>query len=127
MIFLGLYRSVTSLTGHPAAQVPQEKHFFIFSPPGSEAMKNLKLGSSVLESIIEFQIPITNTNALSEMLKRAQHDKKKCVIPNLFRNLDFGNDNKSIAFVLDRKFQIISDHQNPVSMFLEMGDGSLVI
>jgi len=34
------------------------------------------------------------------MLKRVQHDKKKCVIPNLFRNLDFDNDNKSIAFVL---------------------------
>ena len=59
MIFLGLYRSVTSLTGHPAVQVPQEKHFFIFPPPGSKAMRNLKLGSSVLESIIEFQIPIT--------------------------------------------------------------------
>ena len=41
-----------------------------------------------------------NTNALNEMLKRVQHDKKKCVIPNLFRNLDFGNDNKSTAFVL---------------------------
>jgi hypothetical protein len=34
------------------------------------------------------------------MLKRVQHDKKKCVIPNLFRNLEFGNDNKLIAFVL---------------------------
>jgi hypothetical protein len=34
------------------------------------------------------------------MLKRVQHDKKKCVIPNLFRNLEFGNDNKSIAFAL---------------------------
>jgi hypothetical protein len=33
------------------------------------------------------------------MLKRVQHDRKKCVIPNLFRNLDFGNDNKLIAFV----------------------------
>jgi len=28
------------------------------------------------------------------------HDKKKCVIPNLFRNLHFGIDNKSIAFAL---------------------------
>jgi hypothetical protein len=34
------------------------------------------------------------------MLKRVQHDKKKSVIPNLFRNLEFGNDNKLIAFVL---------------------------
>ncbi len=34
------------------------------------------------------------------MLKRIQHDKKKCVIPNLFRNLEFGNDNKLIAFAL---------------------------
>ena len=36
------------------------------------------------------------------MLKRVQHDKKKYVIPNLFRNLDFRNDNKLIAFVLIR-------------------------
>ena len=52
------------------------------------------------------------------MLKRVQHNKKKCVIPNQvlnlalkqvqglsnsiyrFRNLEFGNDNESIAFVL---------------------------
>ncbi len=34
------------------------------------------------------------------MLKRVQHDKKKYVIPNLFRNLEFGNDNKLIAFEL---------------------------
>ncbi len=34
------------------------------------------------------------------MLKQVQHDKKKSVIPNLFRNLEFGNDNKLIAFVL---------------------------
>ena len=44
----------------------------------------------------------TNTDALNEMLKPVQHDKKKRVIPNLFRNLEFGNDNKSIAFALDR-------------------------
>ena len=44
----------------------------------------------------------TNTNALNKMLKRVQHDRKKCVIPNLFRNLEFGNDNKSIAFALGR-------------------------
>jgi|GEM_PF-2158000 len=42
-----------------------------------------------------------NTNALNEMLKRVQPDKKKPVIPNLFRNLEFGNDNKLIAFVLN--------------------------
>jgi hypothetical protein len=41
-----------------------------------------------------------NTNALNEMLKRVQHDKKKRVIPNLFRNLEFGDGNKSIAFAL---------------------------
>jgi len=35
------------------------------------------------------------------MLKRVQHDKKKRVIPNLFRNLGFGNDKNSIAFVLE--------------------------
>jgi hypothetical protein len=34
------------------------------------------------------------------MLKRVQHDKKKYVIPNLFRNLELGNDNELIAFVL---------------------------
>ena len=39
-------------------------------------------------------------NALNEMLKRVQHDKKKYVIPNLFRNLEFGNDNELTAFVL---------------------------
>jgi len=44
-----------------------------------------------------------NINALNEMLKRVQHDNKKCVIPNLFRNLDSGNVNKLIAFVLDRR------------------------
>jgi hypothetical protein len=44
------------------------------------------------------------------MLKRVQHDKKRYVIPNLFRNLEFGNDNKLIAFVLviifSRRFTI---------------------
>jgi hypothetical protein len=34
------------------------------------------------------------------MLKRVQHDKKRYVIPNLFRNLELGNDNELIAFVL---------------------------
>jgi hypothetical protein len=34
------------------------------------------------------------------MLKRVQHDKQEYVIPNLFRNLEFGNANESIAFVL---------------------------
>jgi len=42
----------------------------------------------------------TNTSALNEMLKQVQHDNKKYVIPNLFRNLEFSNDNKLIAFVL---------------------------
>jgi len=31
--------------------------------------------------------------------KRIEHAKKKCAIPNLFRNLHFGNDNEVIAFV----------------------------
>ena len=52
MIFRGLYRSVTSLTGHPAVQVPQEKHRVMCSPPGSRAMRSLKSGSRSLESII---------------------------------------------------------------------------
>jgi hypothetical protein len=34
------------------------------------------------------------------MLKQVHHDKEKYVIPNSFRNLEFGNDNKLIAFVL---------------------------
>ena len=34
------------------------------------------------------------------MLKPVQHDNKKSVIPNSFRNLEFGNDNKSIVFAL---------------------------
>jgi hypothetical protein len=42
----------------------------------------------------------TRTNALNEMLKRVQHDKRESVISNLFRILEFGNVNKSIAFVL---------------------------
>jgi hypothetical protein len=40
----------------------------------------------------------SNTSALNEMLKRV-HDKKKYVIPNLFRNLEFRNENELIAFV----------------------------
>ncbi len=40
---------------------------------------------------------VTNTNAVNEMLKRVQHDKECIVIPNLFRNLEFGNDTKLIA------------------------------
>jgi hypothetical protein len=35
------------------------------------------------------------------MLKPGQHDKKNYVIPNLFRNLEFANDNELIAFVLE--------------------------
>jgi hypothetical protein len=42
----------------------------------------------------------TITNALNEMLKPAQHDKKNYVIPNLFRNLEFANDNELIASAL---------------------------
>ncbi len=34
------------------------------------------------------------------MLKGVQHDKKKCVIPNLFRNLDFVYDNKYYCVLL---------------------------
>jgi len=49
------------------------------------------------KSLFKYDI---NTDALNEMLKRVQHDKKKYVIPNLFRNLEFSNDNKLIAFVL---------------------------
>jgi hypothetical protein len=36
---------------------------------------------------------------LNKMLKRV-HDKKERVIPNLFRNLGFTDDKKSMAFVL---------------------------
>ena len=43
---------------------------------------------------------VTNTNALNEMLKRVHHDKKRYVIPNLFRNLEVGNGKRFIAFVL---------------------------
>jgi hypothetical protein len=42
----------------------------------------------------------TNTNALEEMLKRVQHDREKCVIPNLFWNLELGDGKKAIVFVL---------------------------
>jgi len=41
-----------------------------------------------------------NTNALNKMLKQVQHNKKKRVIPNLFRNLGFGNDKELNAFIL---------------------------
>jgi hypothetical protein len=38
------------------------------------------------------------------MLKRVQkHDKEMYVIPNLFRNLESGNDNKLVAFVIIRE------------------------
>jgi hypothetical protein len=50
--------------------------------------------------IIPESNPSAGSRHLNEMLKRVQHDGKKCVIPNLFRNLEFGNNNKSIAFVL---------------------------
>jgi hypothetical protein len=52
------------------------------------------------------------------MLKRVQHDKKKYVIPNLFRNLELGNDNELIAFVLENKnhpLSIKDDFCRPLS------------
>ena len=53
------------------------------------------------------------------MLKLVQHDKKKYVIPNLFRNLEFGNDNElnpSVLVVSSRR--VINSARcspNPVS------------
>ncbi len=47
---------------------------------------------------------VISTNALNEMLKRVQHDKKKLVISNLFRNLEFGNGKILSAFVLAWKY-----------------------
>ncbi len=41
-----------------------------------------------------------DTNAKNQMLKPVQHDKKKYVILNLSRNLEFWNGNELIAFVL---------------------------
>jgi hypothetical protein len=61
----------------------------------------MKLFKKALRPLIESaKINIINTSALNKMLKRVQHDKKKCVIPNLFRNLEFGNDKELIAFIL---------------------------
>ncbi len=54
------------------------------------------------------------------MLKRVQHDKKKYVIPNLFRNLEFWNANELIAFVLIAKCRMWSVElkiRNPQSKF----------
>ena len=51
---------------------------------------------------------MTHTTAVNEMLKRVQHDKKKYVIPNLFRNLEFGNDSELIALV-----SVIQTHSIP--------------
>ena len=56
------------------------------------------LGKAVRTPIT--QIGIKLVQALNEMLKRVQHDKKKYVIPNLFRNLESANDKELIAFVL---------------------------
>jgi hypothetical protein len=57
------------------------------------------------------------------MLKRVQHDKKRYVIPNLFRNLEFGNDNKLIAFVLVSEGSLIrisgkSSYGNEMRIYL---------
>ena len=59
------------------------------------------------------------------MLKRVQHDKKRYVIPNLFRNLEFANDNELIAFVLVIEKQnhklhqgrILFSHHHPETAF----------
>jgi hypothetical protein len=48
------------------------------------------------------------------MLKPAQHDKKNYVIPNLFRNLEFANDNELIAFVLVSAVLKFSDENGAV-------------
>jgi hypothetical protein len=48
------------------------------------------------------------------MLKRVQHDKEEYVIPNLFRNLEFGNDNESIAFVIIKKSPMLPSYKRGV-------------
>jgi hypothetical protein len=67
---------------------------------GSKFHSNTKLWSD--------EFGVFTTNALIQMLKRGQHDKKKHVIPNhalnqvqglRFRNLEFVNDNRLIALV----------------------------
>jgi len=45
------------------------------------------------------------------MLKRVQHDKKKHVIPNLFRNLEFRHDKGLIAFAL------ITDNRSLITVY----------
>ncbi len=60
-----------------------------------------------------------NTDAFNGMLKRVQHDKKKCVIPNLFRNLEIDNDNPSIAFVLVHPITSSPYHLTSSSLFPE--------
>ncbi len=59
---------------------------------------------------------LANTNAKNEMLKRVQHDKKRYVIPNLFRNLEFINDNELIAFVLVEEWGVV--HEKEIDTFL---------
>jgi len=49
---------------------------------------------------------VSITNALNQMLKRFHHDKKKYVIPNLFRNLEFGNGNKLICLCISKNLSI---------------------
>jgi hypothetical protein len=69
----------------------------------------------------------TNTNALNEMLKRVQkHDKKKYVIPNLFRNLEFGDDNELIAFVIVDPFYFKSLLLHPHDKHVKFSTEELV-
>jgi|OpeIllAssembly_1097287.scaffolds.fasta_scaffold1106268_2 hypothetical protein len=63
------------------------------------------------------------------MLKRVQHDKKKYVIPNLFRNLEFENDNKLITFVLVRsheKPELYTPHKELVSELITPNSQPLI-
>ncbi len=58
-------------------------------------------------------------NALNEMLKQVQQDKKKPFIPNQFRDFEFRDDNKRIAIALDiregdpRGAKCFKDNSNP--------------
>ena len=86
---------------------------FIFTPIAFGSMEIwaftlMELGILLLIVLWTIQ-NLINRNALDQMLKRVQHDEKRDVIPNLFRNLDFGNDHQFIPFVLLRsiKFEIL--------------------
>jgi hypothetical protein len=50
------------------------------------------------------------------MLKRVQHDSKKCVIPNWFRNLEFENDNESIALVFVLRSHFSGNESSPTGL-----------